>query len=166
MAITEAQLNERERESKNLLEVDTHVYYFNKLRPLMVDIMIHCKTDLELLRTIDKAMNAADSLCIRKEYKELGEALVVLNTGITDKNYFNGIMSKAPEKEKEMVRDLIQKIQDLQLIIKCEPEVPKEDKKQKDRLDYNSPNGENNAYYTHNMAILTKPVEQTRIPNV
>jgi hypothetical protein len=85
---------------------------------------------------------------------------------ITDRNYFNGVMKKAPEAEKEMVRDLIAKITDLRMLVKCEQPYKPQEKAIKERLNYNSPVGENGDYNTHNMKILNNPNPKNRIPNV
>ena len=169
--ITESNYADVERSKKGVLDVDTEQYYFDTLRPYIQEMMRTCKTDQELYRTLDKVVNATDSLCARKEFKRIPEEFEVLNIAITDKNYFNGVMKKAPESEKEMVRTLISKISDFMMIIKCEPEQASKEEKIKERIDYKlspdgSPNGENGAYYTHNMKELNKPNPKTRIPNV
>lgn len=164
MPITNTSYEEMEREKKGLLEIDVQNFYFNKLRPHMKDMLLKCKTDIELDRTIEKVINASDSFCQAKNYEELSNSFGILETAITDANYFNGVMKKAPEAEKEMVRDLIAKISDFRMILKCEPapEVTKEEPKE--RLDY-SPNGENMSFDTHNMKKLNEPVQKQRIPN-
>ena len=169
MAITVQ--NEYEKSKTGYLDIGANDYYFGKLRPFMKDMLLKCKTDGELLRTIDKVINASDSFCAKKDYVSVAESFDVLQTAITDKNYFNGVMKKAPEAEKEMVRELITKISDLRMIIKCEEPYIPEEKKLKDRLNYeppkdNSPVGENKDYDTHNMKVLNEPNPKQRIPNV
>lgn len=155
------------RGQKDLLAINYEEYYFNKMRPFLNDMLLKCKTDHELLRTIEKAMNAADSFCIAKDLDGLRDAFETLNIAITNKNYFNSVlMQKASEEEREMVRQLIDKIQDLWLIIKCEEKPAPKEKVIKDRLDYDSPNGENMGYSIHNMKNLTIPTPKKRIPNV
>lgn len=166
MAITQQQQNEVQKEQKGLLEINTKDFYFNKMRPFLNDILLKCKTDGELIRTIEKVINAADSFCIKEDYENFIASFDTLEIGITDRNYFNGVMKKAPEEERQMVRDLIEKIKDLRMIVKCEkPSEPKV-KKTKDRLNYDpSPIGENKDFGKHNMQKLNKPNPTERIPN-
>ena len=171
MAITNQVYNEFEKDSKGLLDISANEFYFTKIRPFLQEMLLKCKTDKELIRTIEKVVNAADSFCIKGDYAMVAESFDTLQTAITDKNYFNGVMSKAPEVEKEMVRDLIIKISDLRMVIKCEPPYQPKEKKIKERLNYesgkpNSPIGENKDYDSHNMKTLTTPNPKQRIPNV
>lgn len=166
MPITQTDYNELEAQKKGYLEISAYDYYFNKVRPHMKDMLMKCRTDEELTRTLDKVLNAGDSFCQRKDYIMLAESFNVLETAITDKNYFNGVMKKASEEERQMVRDLISKISDLRMLIKCEVIEPKKETKIRDRIDYNSPVGENEGYSTHNMKELSKPNPRKRIPNV
>lgn len=166
MAITENTYAEAERGRRGILDINTETYYFDTLRPYMQEMMRTCKTDGELYRTLDKVMNAVDSLCARGQFKQIPYELQVLNTAINDRNYFNGPMKRASEAEKEMVRGLTSKLSDFLMIIKCEPEDKVVEKEVKERLDYYSPNGENMTYATHNMKELSKPVSRMRIPNV
>ena len=118
MAITEDDYENLQRQQKGLLDIDTQEFYFGNIRPFMQDMLLTCKTDKELLRTIEKVINAGDSFCNDKNYEALNESFDVLDTAITDANYFNGVMKKAPEEEKNKVRELIDKIADLRMIIK------------------------------------------------
>lgn len=166
MPISEQSYVEAERGRRGILDINTETYYFDKLRPYMQEMMRTCKADPELYRTLDKVVNAVDSLCARKQFKRILDELDVLNVAINDRNYFNGPMKRAPESEKEMVRQLISKLSDFMMIIKCEPDDVAVEKKARERLDYHSPSGENMTYASHNMKELSKPVERMRIPNV
>ena len=104
MAITNQAYNELERNSKGLLDVSASDFYFDKVRPHMQEMLLKCKTDKELIRTIEKVINAADSFCVQNNYGMVAESFDVLEVAIKDKSYFAGVMSKAPEVEKEMVR--------------------------------------------------------------
>lgn len=151
---------------KDLLDVGVQDFYFNKLRPYMQDMLLTCRTDGELIRTLEKVINASDSFCQSKDNVQLAETYQVLLAGITDKSYFvSGPARRAPEEEKAKIRDLVTKVNDLLLIIKCEPPVEPVEKKQRDRIGY-SPSGENVDYSTHNMKALSAPQPQKRIPNV
>lgn len=171
MAITNHAYNELERDSKGLLDISASDFYFDKVRPHMQEMLLKCKTDKELIRTIEKVVNAADSFCIQGNYPMVADSFDVLEVAIKDKSYFVGVMSKAPEAEKEMVRELIAKISDLRMIIKCEPPYVPKERQIKDRLNYepakgNSPVGENKDYDIHNMQKLNEPNPKPRIPNV
>lgn len=166
MAISENTYVEAERGRRGILDINAETYYFEKFRPYAQEMMRTCKTDENLYRTLDKVVNAVDSLCARKQFKRIPDELAVLNVAINDRNYFNGPMKRAPESEKDMVRQLISKLSDFLMIIKCEPDDVAVEQKTKERLDYNSPIGENMTYSTHNMKELSKPIPQPRIPNV
>lgn len=166
MGIAESTYNELQRKAKDHLQVSANDFYFDKVRPFMQEMLLKCRTDEELIRTLEKVVNASDSFCIQKDYENLMESFTTLEIAITDKNYFNGVMKKAPEAEKEMVRELIEKISDLRMIVKCETPVEPEEKTTKERLNYNSPVGENEDFVVHNMKTLSEPNPKNRIPNV
>lgn len=171
MSVTESTHDKIQKESSKYLEVSTYDFYFDKVRPFLQEMLLRCKTDGELIRTLEKVVNSADSFCTQKDYKNFMDSFTTLEVAITDKNYFNGVMRKAPEQEKEMVRQLIEKISDLRMIVKCEPPYEPKEKQSKDRLNYkspegNSPVGENKDFSTHNMKTLNKPNPKKRIPNV
>lgn len=168
MAMTEATYAENKKES--LLDISASDFYFETMRPYLEQMLMKCRTDGELVRTIEKVVNAADSFCARRNFTMVAACFDTLETGITDKNYFNGVMKKAPEEERQMVRDLIGKISDLRMIIQCEESKPPEKIPKRERLGYkasspSSPNGENEDYSTHNMTALSKPNPGRRIPN-
>lgn len=170
MAITNDTYNEMQREAKGYLDISADKFYFDKVRPFMQEMLLKCKTDGELLRTLEKVINAADSFCIQKNYAMVAESFDTLEIAITDRNYFNGVMRKAPEAEREMVRELAVKISDLRMIIKCEPPYQPKEAKTRDRLNYQppqgkSPIGENEDYLTHNMKTLNEANPKPRIPN-
>lgn len=172
IAVTPSTYDEQEKERKGYLEISANEFYFNQVRPHMEEMTLKCRTDKELLRTIDKVINSADSFAIRQDWLNVSESFEVLQTAITDASYFNGVMKKAPEAEREMVRALSSKIADLQMLIKCEKTEPvKDNSKAKERLSYragigNSPIGENEDFVTHNMTKLNEPKPKQRIPNV
>jgi hypothetical protein len=171
MAITTQDYNELQRDSKGLLEVSTSDFYFSKVRPHIQQMLLKCTTDGELIRTLEKVVNAADSFCIKKDYESFMESFHTLEVAITDRNYFNGAMKRASESEKEMVRELIEKISDLHMLVKCEEPYKPEEKKIRDRLNYEpprgrSPIGENKDFDSHNMKVLNEPSPKKRIPNV
>lgn len=161
-------LNEKtyaEARKENPLEITASDFYFDTMRPHLEKMLATCRTDPELIRTIEKVINAADSFCAAKNYEALSESFDVLNTAITDKTYFNGAMKRGSEEEKSMVRDLATKISDMRMIIQCEPPVTPETPSVKERLNYSSPIGENQDFGSHNMKNLNTPQPKRRIPN-
>lgn len=153
------------------LEISASDFYFDNMRPYLQEMLAKCRTDGELLRTIEKTVNASDSYCQAKNYKMVAESFDVLERGITDKNYFNGVMKRATEEERQMVRDLITKISDLRMIIQCEEPVETVPPATRGRLNYKppapgSPIGENEDYAVRNMKSLNQSNPKRRIPNV
>lgn len=156
-----------EKSKDEVLEIGAQKFYFDKLRPYMQDMLLTCKTDGELVRTLEKVINASDSFCQAHQYSELADTYTVLLKGITDRSYFvTGPIRKATEEEKNKVRELIKKINDLLLIIRYEKPVPKKEKVIKERIGYISPNGENMDYAEHNMEMLNEAKPKERIPNI
>ena len=62
------------KEKKGYLEITSQDFYFNQVRPYMEEMTLKCKTDEELLRTLDKVINAADSFVIRQNWVDLSES--------------------------------------------------------------------------------------------
>lgn len=172
MAISTNDYSQLEKEDKGLLEVSASDFYFDKVRPYMQDMLLTCRTDEELLRTIDKIINSGDSYCIRKEYKLLIQSFDTFNKAVNNRDYFSGVIKQAPEEEKEKIRKLIELVNDLALIVQCEkPNIPVESQP-KERIDYNPPTGGNkgegynSTHLEHNMKNLSEPILKQRIPNV
>lgn len=165
MAITEQNYGELEKASKGYLDISAYDFYFKKVRPFMQEMLLKCKTDGELIRTLEKVMNAGDSLCMQKNYERLIEEFEVLEIAINHRNYFERAMKNAPEAEKEMVRQLATKITDLRMIVKCEAPYVAPEKSVKERINY-SPSGENADYISHNMKNLSQSKPKKRIPNI
>lgn len=153
-----------EARKENPLEITAYDYYFNTMRPYLEQMLATCHTDPELIRTIEKTINAADTFCAAKDYAAVSEAFETLNVGISDKAYFSNAMKRGTEEEKRMVRDLITKISDMRMIIQCEPPVDPVTPKIRERLNY-SPIGENQDFNSHNMKSLNTPNPKRRIPN-
>ena len=156
-----------EKSKDDVFDVGAQKFYFEKLRPYMQDMLLTCRTDGELIRTIEKVINASDSFCQAEQYEELSDTYSVLLKGITDRAYFSTRpMRKAPEQEKEKVRELIAKVNDLLLILKYEKSAPPKEKYFKERVGYLSPNGENEDFVHRNMKTLNEAKPKERIPNI
>ncbi len=171
MPLSDSDQDYAKSKADSLLDISTATFYFSSLRPHMMDMLATCRTDHELLRTIEKVINSLDSLCVRELYTDMPDAFHVLEVAITDRSYFNtGVMLKAKEEEKDKIKALIKLLSDFKMIIQCEPRVEHPSPKTRDRLNYKaptdvSPNGENLDYPTRNIKTLTEPHPKNRIPN-
>lgn len=159
-----------EQKLKGNMEISASDYWFKNLRPYMSNMLMTCRTDRELTRTLEKDINSIDSEIIRAGYDAVDDDLDPLQKVISsDQYYASGPLRYAPEAEKEAVRMLLNKIKDFKLILQYEkPDKPKEPKV-RERLNY-SPIGEgsgmNNDYMTRNMESLNKtPENMQRLPN-
>lgn len=158
-------------QKKGYLDISASEFYFNKVRPHIQDMLLTCKTDEELLRTLDKITNAADSFCIRKEYSEMMGTFDVFMKVTSGRNYFSGVIKNASDEEKEKIRKMIALVNDLSVIVQCEEPEEVEVAQGKERLDYNSPNGEflnkgyNKSYEEHKQKLNASEPKK-RIPNV
>lgn len=156
-----------EKSKDDVLQIGAHKFYFEKLRPYMQDMLLTCKTDGELIRTLEKVVNASDSFCQAEDWVNLADTYTVLLRGITDRAYFStGPIRKAPEEEKNKVRELITKVNDLLLILKYEKPTEAKPKAVRERIGYISPNGENMDFAKRNMKTLNEAKPKERIPNI
>lgn len=130
----------------NQLEIMPEQYYLDTLKPCMDKIYMKCKYDEELLRSIEKATNAANQHAIRKEYAELQEDFLVLYKVLTNAGYINGkVWSKASQSEKDMVQEFVKLMEDFFLILKVTSPEPKQETAQKrERIGYD-PNTHQNG---------------------
>lgn len=161
----------QQNDEKSMLSVSPQSYYFNTMRPYLGEVYMKCRTDEELCRTVDKVINASDSACAGNDLGQLDDAYDILEKVIRDPHYFEGPMRKGTEDEKEMVRGLMAKIDDLRLIIKSEKVEPSENPAERERYGYHkadesSPIGENEDFGTRNMKTLNEPHPKPRIPNI
>ena len=161
-----------ERSKVGYLEITASSYYFDTLRPFMSDMLLKCKSDEELIRTIEKTINTVDSACMSNDWALIDEIITYLNKPISDNSYFNSPrIKRATEEERSLIRELITKINEFKLILKYEKPSSVDNNKIKNRINYNpgnekSPNGENKDFSTHNMKELNKPNPKERIPNI
>lgn len=158
-------------DNESLLNVTAQSYYFDTMRPYLEKMYMTCVTDEELCRTIQKVINTGDTACANKEYIRLASAFDTIEVAITDKNYFNGVMKKASEEEKQLVKSLPEKITNLRTIIQYEPKDDVAPESKKERIGYrsgnlSSPIGENVDFVSHNMSVLNKAEPKKRIPNI
>lgn len=146
--------------NKDVLNIMPETFYTDTLKPAMDEVLLKCKYDEELLRTVDKAMNTANSAVARKDYHELAESFDVLVSVLNNSGYLNGkLYAKAKESEKEMIAKMLQNISDLLVIIKFTKPEEKEEAKPRERIGYDAKTKENKI--KEKEAIESRP----RIPN-
>lgn len=167
---------EQQAQTKAPLEIGASDYWFQTLRPYMENMLMTCRTDEELIRTIEKDINTIDSVIVREEYPRIigekndpGVLVPLMNVLSSPQYYTTGPLRHSTEKEKEVVRGLIEKVNDFALILQFEKVPEKQESKTRERLGY-SPTGDGNGFNSdhavRNMASLNKPNPRQRIPNV
>lgn len=153
------------------LDINANEYYFKNLRPYMEDMLFHCKTDGELIRSITKIINTTDSKIIVNDFDAVAEDIVPTLRVLKDDSYFvSGPLRKATEEEKQTVRKFKEKLNDFMLILKAEERIPKEESVKRERLNYDASIdggiGGNADYQEHNMSKLNEPHPKKEIPNL
>lgn len=153
---------EQQSEVKGLMEINAKDFYWDKLRPAFIEYNRTYNSDPELNKTIDKAINMADSASEAQKYDEVVEAMQTLMVVVGDKGYMNRHMKTATDEEKQAISDMLHKIDDIIMIIQNEPAVKKEEPEIRERLNYTPNeddvyNGRNNDFRTHNMDSLNEP---------
>jgi len=166
MALTQQDNIDIQRQQNSVLNINAVTYYFEKLRPALMDFNKTYHTDRELNRTIIEVMNRADSAAARNQYSLLAESYVNLLSNIQDRSYFTQESIRfAPEEEKEAIKDLIVKFNDLSMILKYEKEEEPEEPKIRERLNYNPPNGGYQGYNLDDISNRGPKPNKERIPN-
>lgn len=166
MALTQEDNLNLQRQQNGLLNINAVSYYFDKLRPALLDFNKTYHTDRELNRTIVEVMNKADSAAAAKRYNELAESYINLLSGVQDRSYMTaGPMRYGSDAEKKAVADLIDKFNDLSMILKYEKEPEAEDHEVRDRINYQAPNGENKGYNLDDLSNRGPKPNKERIPN-
>lgn len=171
MAVAINNYDEIQKESKGYLDISASEFYFNKVRPHIQDMLLTCKTDQELTRTLEKIVNSGDSFCVRKEYQLLVKSFAVFSKVVTSYNYYSGPL-RHTEAERNKIEKLSELVSDLTLIVQCEKQEEPTETSTRERLDYIPPiggikgEGFNGGHAEHNMKNLTKPIPAKRIPNV
>ena len=168
MALTPNDVQELQKQQNGLLNIDAMKYYFENLRPALMKFNKTYHTDRELNRTIVEVMNHADSAAANKRIFQLAESYENLIAGITDPSYTkSGPMRYGSDEEKKAVSELIEKFNDLSMIIKYEKEPEPAKHEIKERLNYQPPNGGHQGYNLDDTSNRgPKPENQKeRIPN-
>lgn len=180
MAISINPSTQEPQKKSSFLEITTKDYYFDSLRPYMQGMLSACRTDPELIRTLEKTVNRCDSFAAvledpnhkserRENLQGLLDTNAIFNNVLNSPSYFGSgtSMSRASEREKEIIRNFLVKVRDFEAIIKSDlVSIPDgaEEKKEPERLEY-SKEERMNSDVEHNMVNLTKPNAKKRLPN-
>ena len=139
--------NNNFRNFMNPLDIMPEDFYFDKVRPEMVEILSTIKFDPILLQTVEEVMNKADGSATKKDYATLQEnfnplSIVLLGNKSTYTKTDSFI--RAEEEEKQLVKQFAKNIQELLTIITCTPKEKKEEKYEvRERLGYDEKAKEN-----------------------
>lgn len=166
MALTQEQVQNIKREQNGLLNVNAKDFYFDKVRPFLIEFNTTFHTDRELNRTVTEVINRADSAIMAKKYRLVEESYENLFSCINDPNYaISGPMRYGSDKEKEAVRDMIGFFNDLSMILKYEQDPEPEKHPIRERLNYQPPNGGNSGYNLDDLSNRGPKPNKDRIPN-
>lgn len=166
MALTQEDNIQMQKQQNGLLNIDAVKYYFENLRPALEKFNKTYHTDRELNRTIVEVMNKADSAATEKRYHDLEDAYANLLSGVQDRSYMTaGPMRYGTEAEKQAVAELIEKFNDLSVILKYEHEPETEEHSVRERLNYQPPNGGIEGYNLDDLSNRGPKENRERIPN-
>ena len=166
MALTQEEAINLQKQQSGVLNIDAVKYYFEKLRPALMEFNKTYHTDRELNRTIVEVINRADSAAAEKRYIDLAESYTNLLSGVQDRSYMTaGPMRYGSEDEKKAVNALIDKFNDLSMILKYEKEPEPTEHKIRERLNYQSPNGGNMGYNLDDLSNRGPKPNKDRLPN-
>lgn len=166
MALSQNESKNIQREQSGLLDINANKYYFETLRPALIEFNKTYHTDRELNRTIVEVMNKADSAAMDQRINDLAESYENLLSCVNSKNYMiSGPMRYGTEAEKSAVKDLVDKFNDLTMILKYEKPSVKENQPIKERLNYQPPNGGFMGYNLDDLSNRGPRQNKERIPN-
>jgi hypothetical protein len=103
-----------------MLDINSSTFWWERLRPSFDEYMKKYDSDPELNRTLEKAINMADSATQAHKKDEVVEAMQTFMTVTGDKGYMQRHMKTASDEEKDALRDIQKKTEDLLLILKTE----------------------------------------------
>ena len=161
----------------SVLDITADKMYNETLRPMMQDMLIRCKTDPEVTRTLDKIMNALDGFLKENTVDSLSNANETIQPALkvlmADTYYRDGALRRASDEEVKTVKEFAQKLSDLSMLLRIEIDnhEPEPEEQPKERIDYITPHGvgtagENNEWKTHNIKTLNEPHPAKRLPNL
>lgn len=166
MALTQEDNINYQKQNNGLLDINAREYYFNKLKPALLNFNKTYHSDRELNRTIGEVINRADTAVVNGKYRDLEESYANLLSGVQDHSYFTaGPMRYGTDEEKQAVKDLISKFNDLSMILKYEQDEIPEEHLIRERLNYQPPNGGNMGYNLDDISNRGPRPNKERIPN-
>ena len=133
--------------NNNPLEITPEVYYFDKIKPLLDEMLGRIKFDPVLITTIEEVINKANTHAVHKDYDALVNSvspltMVLLNS--KSQYLKTRIYTTASTEEKALVEKLAKELQ--QLLTICQfsksDKAPKENKV-RPRLGYDEETGQN-----------------------
>ena len=143
-----ALMNKLKDRVMDVMEITPEQYYSEELRPLLKKALSVIKYDDVFLKTVELALNKADSQSVNLDYDSLKETFspisYILNNSksqyMKEKRYL-----AATEEEKAVVNDISDKISQMFIILKCTPKPEKETggMPEKQRLRYDETRKEN-----------------------
>lgn len=132
---------------KEIMDISPEKYYFDELRPCMVNVAKNVKYDNVFTSAIELAMNHADGHAAKKQYSLLNEDLNPLSYVLLDsKSQYRKEKPyvSASDEEKAIVDELGDKISQLCMIIKYSKEPEESDiKEPRKRIGYDNNKKEN-----------------------
>lgn len=158
-------------EEKSLLDISAEEFWYKTLVPAINDFNTNYHSDINLNKTLKGIVNKGSSFIVREKYLDLQELFDPLFFVIESSNFGKvGDFKNAEKDEREALVELVNKINDLKLILEYEKPHEKEAPEIRERLNYEPPNGvvaghntddlSNRLYYQKEL----KPKQ--RIPNV
>ena len=146
------------------MEITLTEYYLNTLRPYLDEMMINCKFDVILIKSLEHAKMRLDEYISKKQTKivlnEMSDVLQSLLVVIESPEYLKNQLKRATSKEQEFVHTFITKLHDMSMIIRyTEPEKEEAKTPLKNRIGYDATARQNeNVVYQYS----TSPVNQKR----
>ncbi len=166
MALKQEDTNQLQKQQSGVLNITAVKYYFDNLRPALEKFNKTYHTDRELNRTIVEVMNKADSAATAQRFHDLEESYASLLSGVQDRSYMTaGPMRYGSDEEKKAVVELIEKFNDLSVILKYEKEPEQAERKAKERVNYQPPNGGFEGYNLDDLSNRGPKQNRERIPN-
>lgn len=151
------------------LEIGANEYWFDKLRPVLIDFNSKFHTDLELNRTIHETINHCDGMVAREKWSKVPDTYDSLLAVIRQPQYtISGPLRYGSDEEKKALTDIIDKFNNFSMILKYEPADKKPKKAEnRERLNYKPPYGGQQGYNLDDTSNLgpRPPKADDRIPN-
>ena len=149
---------------QNPLEIMPEDYYYNTLRPQMLEVLSTVSFDPILVDTVERTMNKADGSSANKQYRQLEEDLYQLSVVLLSSRSYtrSDDFIRASEEEKKLIVKFSKDLQEILTIIACTKDPVKEAVKYtRERLSYDENQKENVIYSTGQ-----EDESKRRLPNI